>query len=360
MKNGPNKILIDLRAKPGTGIYRYAANLLNQQDFCGEPYRDSFTDYQNPGRISPFSAIKRFLYECFFLPLLLKKKKICLFHCTKNFGLPLFSFGTKRVLTVQDLISLRLPEYAPNKLIWIYYYWNILLSCIVADHILCISQFTANELIRFFPFVQKKLTITYLGVDSEYFAQSLTSTEDLPPGLEKKFILTIGGTEPRKNTKVVMDLFLSHPFEGYQLAIIGSEWNGKKFTLEEKSSPWIHCLGKVTEKQLLALYQHASIFIFPSIYEGFGLPPLEAMSCGVPVVAAAATCLPEILGDAAAWFDPQSSESLASAIRRILYSSDIKNELIQKGYQKTKDYTQKKNMQETVKIYHALLDVPDC
>lgn len=353
-----NKILIDLRAKPKTGIHRYASCLLNQQDFYSAPYQDSFSDYRTPGRITPLSAIQRFLYECIFLPFLLKKQKIALFHCTKNFGLPLFSFGTKRVLTVQDLIPLHLPEYAPNRLIRIYYYWNILLSCAAADHILCISQFTANELTRLFPFVRKKLTITYLGVDSEYFAQSPTDEKDLPPGLKGKYILTIGGTEPRKNTKIVMDLFLQHPFEGYQLVVIGSEWNGRQFTPTEKSSPWILRPGKVTEKQLLALYQHASLFIFPSVYEGFGLPPLEAMACGVPVAAAKASCLPEILGDAAEWFEPHSQDSLISAVHQILHNHDHRNNLIQKGYRKAKTYTWEKTVRETLNVYHILLKNP--
>ena len=86
-----NKILIDLRAKPKTGIHRYASCLLNQQDFYSAPYQDSFSNYRTPGRISPLSAIQRFLYECIFLPFLLKKQKIALFHCTKNFGLPLWN-----------------------------------------------------------------------------------------------------------------------------------------------------------------------------------------------------------------------------------------------------------------------------
>ena len=89
--NRIDKILIDFRAKPGTGIFRYATRLLNQKDFICEPYRDSFADYENSGRISPFAAIQRFLYECFILPFRLRKRKIRLFHCTKNFGLPLFS-----------------------------------------------------------------------------------------------------------------------------------------------------------------------------------------------------------------------------------------------------------------------------
>lgn len=353
--NRIDKILIDFRAKPGTGIFRYATRLLNQKDFICEPYRDSFADYENSGRISPFAAIQRFLYECFILPFRLRKRKIRLFHCTKNFGLPLFSWGTKRVLTVQDLIPLLLSDYAPNRLIRTYYYWNIFLSCAVADRIVCISQFTANELIHLFPFVRKKLAITYLGVDSDYFLQT-TKKEELPKGIGKKYILTIGGTEPRKNTKIVMNLFLKRPFEGYELVVIGDEWNGKHFSPEEKSSPWIHRPGKVTERQLLALYQHSELFVFPSLYEGFGLPPLEAMACGIPVVAARASCLPEILGDAAAWFEPGKEASLAEAIRLVLKSNDIRNQFIRKGFKKVQDFSWRKTVEETAKIYHELLD----
>ena len=174
--------------------------------------------------------------------------------------------------------------------------------------------------------------------------------------LTTPYILTIGGTEPRKNTQILLDLFLKHDFYGCKLIVVGGEWNGKKFAREYQECQRIHLPGKVSEDQLLTLYKHAAVFVFPSLYEGFGLPPLEAMASGVPVIAAKASCLPEILGDAAVWFDPGKPEELLSAIHQILQNDTFRQEQVQKGYKKAKSYSWEKTVAETLGIYQSVLN----
>ncbi len=349
--------MIDLRAKPNTGIWRYADTLLKNLDRKCIQYTDPFTDYSGLSRISPFNAVRRFFYELTVLPFLLKKKGIDLFHCTKNFGLPPITFGVRKVLTIQDIIPLRLPEYTKNRLDWLYYYTNLLISCIAADSIICISSFTARELLHFFPGLKGKISIIHLGVDYNRFAKMESAITQVKGfDLHRKYILTMGGTEPRKNTKIVTGIFLKEDaFPGYDLVIIGTEWNGIPYPPDVYTSNRIFRFEALSEEDLHALYQHASAFVFASIYEGFGFPPLEAMACGTPVIAANASCLPEILEDAALWFDPDDVQSLVCVLEKVLGDVALNNSLKQKGLRQVAKYTHAKMIQKTDDLYNTLL-----
>lgn len=351
------KILIDLRARPKTGIYRYSCKILEEKQYPCEKYHDYLLNYGKSPKVSRFKAILRIFHELFVLPFILKRRRIALFHCTKNFGLPLFSFGTRRVLTMLDIIPLRFPDYSPNFAARTYYFLNNFISCLAADKIICVSHFTAEELSLLMPFVRKKIVVSYLGVDFDHFNK--TPIRDVTvPGLDlnQKYLLTIGGTEPRKNTRIVMDLITSGELPGYDLVVIGDEWKGRRFTDEQRSNPRIHLLGRVTEKMLVSLYRHAQAFVFPSIYEGFGLPPLEAMSAGTPVIAAKASCLPEILGEAVEWFNPARPDDLLRAIRAVLKDRSRQEELVRRGIERAKSYTWDNTIRETLEVYRSLLE----
>ena len=353
---GP-KILIDLRARPRTGIYRYSCEIMNGVPLPCEPYHDYLLNYGKTPKVSRFKAFLRLLHEAFVLPFLLKRKKAALFHCTKNFGLPLFTFGTKRVLTLLDVIPLRFPDYSPNFIARMYYYWNIFISCLVADKIICISHFTAEELSLLFPFVRKKQVVSYLGVNFDHFNKmEIEDFRIAELGLHRKFLLTIGGTETRKNTGIVMDLFCSGELPDYDLVVIGDEWKGHRFSPEQLNNPRIHLLGRVSEKNLVALYHQAAAFVFPSIYEGFGLPPLEAMASGTPVIAAKSSCLPEILGDAVEWFNPASSNDLLRAVQKVTGNSEYRQELVRRGFERAKSYTWENTIRETLEVYQSVLN----
>lgn len=351
------KILIDLRARPKTGIYRYSCKIMEEKLYPCEKYHDYLLNYGKTPKVSRFKAILRMFHELLVLPFILKRRKIALFHCTKNFGLPLFSFGTRRVLTLLDIIPLRFPDYSPNFVVRSYYFLNNFISCLAADKIICISHFTAEELSLLMPFVRKKIVVSYLGVDFDHFNKAPirdVTIQGLDPN--RKYLLTIGGTEPRKNTRVVMDLITSGELPDYDLVVIGDEWKGRQFTDEQRRNPRIHLLGRVTEKMLVSLYRNAEVFIFPSIYEGFGLPPLEAMAAGTPVIAAKASCLPEILGEAVEWFNPSRPADLLRAIRSVLENPARQEELVRRGIERAKFYTWDNTIQETLEVYRSLLE----
>jgi len=149
---------------------------------------------------------------------------------------------------------------------------------------------------------------------------------------EKPYILYVGNDYPHKNLKRLNLAFKKVVEDGldYQLILI-TEF--------------------VSEQELDNLYRNASLFVFPSLSEGFGLPPLEAMARGVPVVSSNATCLPEILGDAAIYFNPLDIDDMAEKIKKALLDEGLRNNLIEKGFEQIKKYSWQKMAEETLKIY---------
>ena len=199
--------------------------------------------------------------------------------------------------------------------------------------------------------------VSYLGVDFDHFNNMEIEGYQIPGlDLNRKFLLSIGGTEFRKNTGIVMDLFCRGELPDYDLVMIGDEWKGHRFTQEQLSNPRIHLLGRVSEKDLVFLYHRAAAFVFPSIYEGFGLPPLEAMAAGTPVIAAKASCLPEILGDAAQWFNPLSPADLLRAIHKVIDDPEHQKELVRRGLERVKSYTWENTINETLEVYKSVLE----
>lgn len=148
----------------------------------------------------------------------------------------------------------------------------------------------------------------------------------------KKYILYIGNDYPHKN------------LERLKLAFEKTKKDGLDCEL-------ILVTNFVSEQKLENLYRSASLFVFPSLYEGFGLPPLEAMKRGVPVVSSNATCLPEILGDAALYFNPFDIDDIAEKIKKVLADKNLREQLIQKGFAQVKKYSWKKMAEETLKLY---------
>ena len=349
------KVVVDLRSKPKTGIYRYSLRLMEPADgWCFEPLRTLGCGEDE--RVSRVKAILRMMYEFFCLPFVLKRRRADIFHCTKNFGLPFFSFGVKRVLTVMDIIPLKFSDYAPNLFFRCFYFCNLWLSCRAADQIICISHFTAEELARRFHFTRAKIHVVPLGVDCAHFSSGEAEVAPLPAGIgTRPFILTIGGTEPRKNVAAVMELFQRGELADCDLVVIGGEWKDRPFPVAMRSNPRIHLVGMVSEAELVALYRRAALFVFASVYEGFGLPPLEVMAAGTPVVAARTSCLPEILGDAAEWFDPAVPGELLRAIKRVLDDPVRRENLIGSGRRRAAEFPWEKTLLETRKVWRALV-----
>lgn len=359
------RIFLDMRAKPKTGIFRYAESLAERlsaffPDFDLIPWKDSFSSYQN-NRISPLNAIFRLFYELFILPFKLKKENAVIFHCTKNFGVPVFSRCIK-IVTVHDVIPIELKEYYHNCFTWFYYYCSFWLACRGSDLIVCISDFTRQRVLHFFPFAADKIRVVYLGCPAPDQGQTQNLKTDARShldemGIRKPYILMIGGTEPRKNVIFAAEAYISGAAcHDHDLVIAGDEWRGYPFPDRIRNHPQIHCLGKIIDSDLNFLYANADVFVFPSLYEGFGLPPFEAMSRGIPVVAANASCLPELLNGCALLFKPGDSKDFLDKLDLMLHSDEIRRKYIAVGMDKARQMTWDKTAEATAHIYRNLID----
>ncbi len=215
-----------------------------------------------------------------------------------------------------------------------------------AAQVLTPSLNTAHDLAMIFPYTKDKISITPLGVDSTLFADTEENSTKTKPDNREKIILTVGGLEPRKNISTLVDAFLTLPneFNDYTLQIIGGNgWNSQKLLNKIAShSNRISHLQTVKSEDLPNYYRTATIFVFPSLYEGFGLPPLEAMACSTPVACSNSSSLPEVCGVCALLFKTQSVSDIREKIIMLLKDKEMRDSLSATGLEHAKKFTWKK------------------
>jgi glycosyltransferase involved in cell wall biosynthesis len=319
------------------------------------PYNKNFTKVLADYHWYSFS-------EQLFFPKLLNKYKIELMHFP-HFNVPLL-YRRKFVLTIHDLILIHFPTLRGTKLnpfwYWVKYVaykWNIGSAIARAKSIIAVSQFTKNDIISQYPSAREKISVTYEASDN------LCRISNVPPhhilekyGIIKPYLLYVGNAYPHKNLEKLVDAFelVSNAFPDMQLALVGKEdffyARLKKYALKKNISG-VHFLGFVPDQDLDVLYRFAQVYTFPSLYEGFGLPPLEAMAKGVVVVSSKHACMQEILGEAAFYADASSAKDFAGAIIKVLGDKTIRLSLVEKGYQQAKKYSWEKMASETLEVY---------
>jgi glycosyltransferase involved in cell wall biosynthesis len=273
----------------------------------------------------------RTLYTLAELPRTLAKLRPPVFHAVGNFNLPLQRLrGTGYVLTVHDIIPLELPETVSPGFRWQFRLW-LERSLRIADAVVCDSDTTRRSLLLHFGWLDEaRVTVAHLGVDHVQppvlDATSRAFLEAL--GLPEEFLLYVGALDARKNVALVLDaLERLKPWRSVPFVLVGQRWYGsgpvERRIREMRNAGYdVRTLGFQPEALLHALMQRATLFVFPSRGEGFGLPPLEAMALGTPVVVSTAGALPEVCGEAAVQVSPDDAAGLASVLRRLLESPD--------------------------------------
>lgn len=234
-----------------------------------------------------------------------------------------------------------------------------------ADRIIAISRFSREEIIRVLDYPRERVRAIYLGVDRDFYRplpRDMSVAERYKVPAAKRIILYVGSEQPRKNLPVLLRAFaaLSKERGDVTLLKVGSpQWKGGRGELVGL----IERLGLrddvifadyVPERDLPALYNIADVFAFPSRYEGFGLPPLEAMACGCPVVASNSSSLPEVMGEAGIMVNPDDVEGLAQAISKVLENQALREELIAKGLERAERFSWEKTSRETIEVYKGL------
>ena len=258
------------------------------------------------------------------------------------------------VVTVYDMIHELYPELFSNKN-KITERKKILTR--KADMILSISENTKKDLIEICDVPENKVKVAYLAnslISSNCLTiDKLTEKYDI----NKPYLLYVGGRDSYKNFWMLLDVYSSHFSDNFDLICFGGDAFNKaelkKITSIKTSHKVIQLRG--SDNLLSSLYKHAFCFVFPSLYEGFGIPPLEAMSMGCPVVASKASSIPEVVGNASILFDPHSKDELVGAIES-LYDESKKNKLIRLGFEQEKKFNWNKTANETMEIYKSIIN----
>nr|WP_318539447.1 glycosyltransferase family 1 protein [Terribacillus saccharophilus] len=236
----------------------------------------------------------------------------------------------KQIVYVHDTAILDVPEGFSDTFIKLY---KFIFSCVSRRslHIITVSNFSKCQLLKHYPKMKGKITVSHLGM--EHFKNGIipdNSVLEKNNIKSKQFILAVSSANPNKNFQVIDDMLSMNNKINKDIVIVGS-LSTKVFKQESITNSSIKRLGYVTDEELKALYKHAYLFIFPSKYEGFGLPPLEAMIQGTPVIAARSASIPEVLEDNAVYFDNTNPKELNEKINEIIQNEELQIILSQKG-----------------------------
>ena len=257
------------------------------------------------------------------------------------------------MLTVHDVIPLKWPRYflGNNILAFPDYLISIYLSLIKANRIIMDSQNSAEDVNAVYPFARNKGTVIHLGLDTPKLSK------DKHFGLDSPYIIYFGGIDKRKNIIGLMRAFFqSEGSRTYRLVIVGK--NSDSFKKEAQELGIMNktdFIGYVSEEEKYRLLRDATALVYPSFYEGFGIPPLEAMSVGTPVICSNTSSLPEIAGEAALLINPYDIAEMAAAMDRLTTDKDLQQGLRLKGLEQVKKYSWDKMVEETLKVYEEVL-----
>jgi glycosyltransferase involved in cell wall biosynthesis len=323
---------------PHTGSGQYALHLLEHLNGV---------DLAVAKPAGPLGNLAKLRWEQLDWPAEASRAGADLLHC------PYFALPLRRrraaVVTIHDLIPMVLPAYAGSPLVRAYTRLQAL-ACRSAEAILVDSEASKHDVLRLLRVPEDRVHVVYLGVEPRF-----SPDRSGPSPLDRPYVFYIGGWDVRKNVPALIRAFgqIAPDYPDLVLAIAGEPGStGGMFPdLRAAAAPLadrVRFLGRVNDDQKLALYRHAELFAFPSLYEGFGLDPLEALACGCAVVCSNAASLPEIVGDAAILFDPHDETALASAMRQALADPES---LRAKGPPQAARFSWEATAKQTAEVY---------
>lgn len=311
----------------------------------------------------PFSQYNKFLpfaYSHMLISAYLMKQSLDVFHSPIS-SLPLM-YPRKAIITVHDLAIYKNPSWFPSQI----FSTKLLVprSLSSADKIIAVSKSTKKDLKQIFNVPAKKVQVIYEAAQVEKITVKNKKLDSLKKfKLPRKYIFFIGSLEPRKNLLTLVRSYKKligqgAEFKDYSLIIAG----GKSYKHEDlfneikelKLNKHVKYLGYVTHNQKIELMKKASCFAFPSAYEGFGLPVLEAMALGTPVVTTNVSSLPEIIGKAALLVDPEDELQLTEALKQVLSSVKLQQKLKKAGLKRAREFTWESSAKETIKLYESM------
>ena len=269
------------------------------------------------------------------------------------------------IVTIHDLWLERFPEYSRKLLGQTLSSYKTRRTARRARKVVTVSNFSARELSELFALPPEHITVIPNGVSEEFSprndAGALAALKRRIGLTTNRFVLFVGGADPRKNHRVVLEAASMIPkqLEGRTIVLVGSPTHAYG-SYEQSAASYgltgrVVCPGRLSQSDLQLLYSFAELFLFPSLYEGFGMPVLEAMACGAPVITSKTTALGEVAGDAAVLIDPHDAGQVAKAMGEVLDSESLRASLKAKGFARVKQYTWSQAAAQTGELYASLL-----
>jgi glycosyltransferase involved in cell wall biosynthesis len=285
---------------------------------------------------------------------LIKKYQIELFY-SPYYKVPLL-ISIPVISTIFDLMYIYYPTKWRGNSLFSRWYYRIVGGMMVkkTDEIFTCSNYSKSEIIRFYKVPDRKITVIHLGLSDEFHKSDSASVSDVKRKFKvvSPYILYMGNFKPHKNVSLLIDAFkvVKNLIPDLQLVLAGNKDHNFALLHEQirlsSAESAIVTTGLVTLNDQIALYSGASVFVFPSLYEGFGYPPLEAMACGTPIVSSDRTSLDEIIGDAAVRCNPLSVSDLAQKICTLFNDAELRKRCIERGFNQVKKFTNAKYCNE--------------
>ncbi len=352
---------IDARPASGkrTGIGYYTRNLIRALDGKGGLRYTCFTGDRNNDLNTP----ERIYWENIRLPWLVRRSKVDLLHIP-GFAGPLFKCGRRKVTTVHDLIGMIYPrnlDFASR------FYWQKWLPACIgsSDAVIADSENTRTDILRLLRVPESRVHVVPLAVEEKFSPGAGTGrfeTVRAKYGLPAEFMLTVGTVEPRKNVHGLIAaaaLYFRERDTGLHVVVVGSkDWGydqaGRK--MEELGiRDRVRFTGYIEEEDMPVVYNMAKFFVYPSFYEGFGLPVLEALSCGIPVICSGVSSLPEVAGDAAILIDPGNVTELKEAVRSLDEDPRLLSAMSRRALRQAGKFSWQSTAERTLEVYKKLL-----
>lgn len=373
----PHTIGIDARKVQDFGIGTYIRHLVfslaeidrenNYVLFTGVKGQEVWKGLPDNFRVfierSPVYSVR----ELFALSWRLFRLKLDLYHST-HYVLPAVN-PCKIVVTIHDIIHLLYPEYLPSRLAFFYAQQMIRRSLMRGDRILAVSQNTKNDLMEYFDVGGRKIQVIYNGVDDSF--RERVPADDLERtlrnlGIRQPYLLFVGNPKPHKNLDNVLKSYAKalrlRDFDA-PLVFVGDR-GGREFKIRQRAEQLgianrLLLLGHVAQEALPAIYQGASLFLYPTLYEGFGLPVVEAMASGVPVITSDNSALKEVAEGYAHLVNPLDVDAIAEAIAHCMSDEEHRAALAKLGLRRSKDFQWRRTAEKTLEAYSSVLGSED-
>jgi glycosyltransferase involved in cell wall biosynthesis len=293
------------------------------------------------------------------IPLALARERVTLFHAPHYVLPPLVR--CKSVVTIHDVIHLMFPQYLPNRMALSYARLSIGLAARRATRVMTVSESSKRDILRYVQIPPDKVDVIYNAYDERFGVEP--KEEDVVRVRERyqlhdEFVLYAGNVKPHKNLERLIqafDLVRKRGLDHLKLVLIGDEISKyaalRRAVHRHRLHQYVRFLGYLPEQTLAVMYRLAGVFVFPSLYEGFGLPPLEAMASGTPVVTSNVSSLPEVAGDAAVLVDPYDPGAIADGIHRVLTDEGLRRDLRRRGLARAHQFSWEQSVRRVREIY---------